>query len=288
MLSEMRVISVKPRGPLSDHVYWMAYYDSFDADDTGFRMMSEGTVDILIPLEGQTEITACASNQGLVAVSEPALVGPQQSYRVYDTSKCTRALGIVFSAGGAARFLGPQIDVLTDSIAPAADVLGPGIRALHQRLLEESDPTRMFAVVQAYLRARFDPELPHAQEIDYAVSAIRRGQTDGRSLVSFAEKTIGFSHKHFVELFKRSVGLTPRRYQQIIRFNRMLEYSRQSPGVPWTRIATTFGYADPSHLAKDFHRLAGMTPGEYHRAPWTHRQVLSEAASAAAEPAVGA
>ncbi|TVQ21307.1 MAG: AraC family transcriptional regulator [Spirochaetaceae bacterium] len=286
MLSEMRIISATPAQPLGDHVYWIAYYDSFDANDTGFRMMSEGTVDLLIPLEGQTEITASASKKGLVAVAEPALVGPQQSYRIYDTSRCTRALGIVFASGGAARFLGPQIDALTDSIVPATDILGPDIRALHQRLLEESDPQRLFRIVEAYLRGHFDPDPQHANEIDFAVSAIRRGQTAGISLVDFAEDTIGFSHKHFVELFKRSVGLTPRRYQQLIRFNRMLEGSRLSPGVSWTEIAAAFGYADPSHLAKDFHRFAGMAPGEYQRSVWTHRQVLSDPTSARAEPTV--
>ncbi|MFW6313652.1 MAG: DUF6597 domain-containing transcriptional factor [Spirochaetota bacterium] len=274
----MRVISARPTGPLSTYVYWFAYYDGFAAEDRGFRMIPEGTVDILFPLEGRTTITTGASNAPGVTVWEPALVGPQQSYSIYDTSECTRAFGIVFTPGGAARFLGPQIGELTNSIIPARDVLGPAFRVLHERLPEDQDPSRIFNVAEAFLRKRFDPELRYAEEIDFAIAAIRRGETANISLADFAENTIGFSPKHFVELFKRRAGLAPKRYQQIVRFNRMLERCRLYPPVTWSRLAPAFGYVDHSHLAKDFHRLAGITPGEYLRAAWTHRQVFSETA----------
>lgn len=276
MVSEMRVISARPTGPLSTYVYWLAYYDGFAPEDRGFRMIPEGTVDILFPLEGQTTIATSASRDRGVTISEPSLVGPQQSYSIYDTSQSVRAFGIVFTPGGAARFLGSQIGELSNSIVPARDVLGSEVRVLHERLLENQDPSRIFGVAEAFLRKRFDPELRYAEEIDFAIAAIQRGETANVSLADFAENAIGFSPKHFVELFKRRVGLAPKRYQQIVRFNRMLERCRLSPGITWSRLATAFGYVDQSHLAKDFQRLAGVTPGEYLRATWTHRQVFAE------------
>ena len=272
----MNVISVRPDGPLREHVYWLAYYDGFTARDRGFRMLPEGTVDLLIPLAGRTTITAGASQGGGVNVGEPALIGAQRGYSMYDTSECSRAFGIVFTPGGAARFLGPRVGELTDSIVPARDALGSNVSVLHERLLADSEPIRMFGTAETFLRGLFDPDLRYAAEISYAVSAIRRGDTDRVSLVDFSEQTIGFSHKHFVELFRRHVGLGPKRYQQIVRFNRMLERCLRSPRMPWSRLAREFGYADPSHLVKDFRRFAGMTPGDYLRAPWTHRQVLAE------------
>lgn len=274
----MRVVSARPTGPLSTYVYWFAYYDGFAADDSGFRMIPEGTVDILFPLEGRTTITSGAVKDRGVTVSEPGLVGPQQSYSIYDTSQSARAFGIVFTPGGAARFLGPRVGELTNAIIPARDVFGPAFGVLHEQLLETQIPSRIFSIAETFLRERFDPELRYAEEIDFATAAIRRGDTANISLANFAEETIGFSPKHFVDLFKRHVGLTPKRYQQIIRFNRMLERCRLYPPVTWSRLAPTFGYVDQSHLAKDFDRLAGITPGDYLKATWTHRQVFSETA----------
>lgn len=128
----------------------------------------------------------------------------------------------------------------------------------------------------AYQSHSFSSELRYAGEIDYAISAIRRGLTADTSLVAFAANTIGFSHKHFVELFTRQVGLTPTRYQQMSHFNEMLERCRLSPQLSWRQLTLLFGYADSSHLIKDFHRFAGMTPGDYLKGVWTHRQVISE------------
>lgn len=272
----MNVITLRPEGVLREYVYWYAYYDGFAPEDHGFRMISEGTVDILIPLEGQSTITTGQGREGAIAVVEPVLIGPQESYSIYDTSRCVRAIGIVFAPGAAAKFLGPRMGELTNSIIPARDALGPAVRVLSEQLLEEQDPYRMFGIVEAFLRRQFDPELRNAEEIDYAVAAIRRGETAKDSLVTFAEKTIGFSHKHFVELFRRHVGLSPKRYQQIIHFNGMLDRCRISPRGTWRELAPAFGYADPSHLVKDFRRLAGMTPGDYLRKTWSHREVLSE------------
>ncbi len=273
----MNVTSVRPAGLLGKSVYWFAYYDGFGAADHGFRMLSEATVDILIPLEGRTVVAANQSNLKVVAAAEPLLIGPQKSFNLYDTSMCSRAFGIVFAPGGAARFIGPQAGRLTNCILPARDVLGPRLRILHDRLREESDPGVMFQIAEAYLRTHYTPDLKYAAEIDYAISAIRDGKTAHTSLVDFAERTIGFSHKHFVELFSRHVGLTPKRYQQISHFNSVLRRCRTSPHLTWRELSTLFGYADPSHLSKDFHRFAGMTPSDYLSKDVSHRQVLSEA-----------
>jgi len=131
------------------------------------------------------------------------------------------------------------------------------------------------------VRCKSDRPLRHLGErsgIRNRVHAGRSGETANISHADFAQSTIGFSPKHFVELFKRHVDLTPKRYQQIIRFNRMLERCRLYPSVTWSRLAPAFGYVDQSHLAKDSHRLAGIAFGDYLRATWTHRQVFFETA----------
>lgn len=284
MVSEMNVISALPSSRLRDYVYWFAYYDGFTPGDLGFRMIPEGTVDILIPLEGFAMISSGGSNNSRVEAARPALIGPAQAYTVYDTSSCSRAFGIVFKPGGSARFLGAEVQALTNSIIPADDILGPGVRVLRERLLEEPDPRRMFGIANSFLRRRFEPELRYAEEIEYAVAAIRRGDTFGSSLMDFAENTIGFSHKHFVDLFKRHVGLSPKRYEQIVRFNHLLVHTRHSGQINWKHLAPAFGYVDASHLSKEFRLLAGMTPGEYLRMTWTHRQVVADAEAQLRDP----
>lgn len=59
--------------------------------------------------------------------------------------------------------------------------------------------------------------------------------------------------------FREQIGLTPKAYANIVRFNRALELAR-GPKATWAEIALDCGYYDQSHLVRDFQRFAGRAP----------------------------
>jgi AraC-like DNA-binding protein len=73
----------------------------------------------------------------------------------------------------------------------------------------------------------------------------------------------GFSHTHFIQLFREQVGLTPKLFGRIRRFQMLL--GRIDKGLPlnWADAATDCGYFDQAHLIHDFRAFAGVTPLEY-------------------------
>jgi AraC-like DNA-binding protein len=79
--------------------------------------------------------------------------------------------------------------------------------------------------------------------------------------VAAAGRASGRSHRSFVELFRRAVGLTPKRYCRVRRFQRALALPRGSLGA----LALAAGYSDQAHFTREFRALAGLTPGEYRR-----------------------
>jgi AraC family transcriptional regulator len=73
---------------------------------------------------------------------------------------------------------------------------------------------------------------------------------------------VGLSKFHFDRLFKRTIGLSPSRYQIDMRMNearRLLRETRKSV----LEVALDVGYTNPSHFAKLFRRENGLTPSEY-------------------------
>ena len=66
--------------------------------------------------------------------------------------------------------------------------------------------------------------------------------------------TIGLSAKRFIEQFEREVGVTPKRYCRIRRFQRALTLSHHDRRVDWTRVAMDCGYFDQAHFIHDFNR----------------------------------
>ena len=75
----------------------------------------------------------------------------------------------------------------------------------------------------------------------------------------------GMSHRHFVSLFRDEVGMTPKLFMCVQRFQRAIGIAEEFPGADWARVALDCGYGDQSHLIRDFTAFAGCTPGRYLR-----------------------
>lgn len=76
----------------------------------------------------------------------------------------------------------------------------------------------------------------------------------------------GFSHRHIVRVFTEAVGVPPKTYLRLRRFNRALEHLHAAPEAALADVAASVGYADQAHMTREFQAFAGLTPGRYRRA----------------------
>ena len=72
-------------------------------------------------------------------------------------------------------------------------------------------------------------------------------------------RKLGFSQEHLIRRFREQVGLTPKAYANILRFEHALAQARAKTGH-WSEIALNCGYYDQAHLVRDFQRYAGRAP----------------------------
>ena len=81
-------------------------------------------------------------------------------------------------------------------------------------------------------------------------------------------RSSGYSHRRFIALFSRSVGLTPKAYCRVLRFQDVLRRARRRMSASLIDIAADAGYSDQSHFTREFREFAGVTPADYRgRAP---------------------
>lgn len=76
---------------------------------------------------------------------------------------------------------------------------------------------------------------------------------------------VGYSQKHFIDLFKKYVGVSPKSYLRIIRFQKVILEIEKNREINWSTIAYDCGYYDQSHFINDFKKFSGFTPNEYLR-----------------------
>lgn len=81
-----------------------------------------------------------------------------------------------------------------------------------------------------------------------AVSIPRLSRTDQLSL------------RQFERIFRADVGMSPKVFARVARFQSAVDAKLHNPGRTWLEIAHSFGYYDQMHMIHDFESLGRNTP----------------------------
>jgi AraC-like DNA-binding protein len=84
-----------------------------------------------------------------------------------------------------------------------------------------------------------------------------RGQVEIRALAADA----GVSKRYLERMFQERVGIGPKAFARIVRFQRVLN----TTGANWAAVAAEAGYFDQAHLARDFKAFTGESPAAWAR-----------------------
>lgn len=87
----------------------------------------------------------------------------------------------------------------------------------------------------------------------------------GDIVVSAVAKEVGLGERTFERRFKSVVGLTPRLFARIRRFQRTLHLLRAGDYNKLSDIAYAADYADQSHYIRSFKEFTGISPLEFRR-----------------------
>jgi AraC-like DNA-binding protein len=78
-------------------------------------------------------------------------------------------------------------------------------------------------------------------------------------------RATGYSHRWLTERFRAEVGLAPKAFARVVRFENAFERLGRLDRVRWAEFALDCGYYDQAHLVRDFREMAGATPTEVFR-----------------------
>ena len=70
-------------------------------------------------------------------------------------------------------------------------------------------------------------------------------------------------YRQFKRIFTNNVGMSPKEYYRVVRFQRVLYLLQNNPGMELVDLAYSCGFYDSSHLVKDFKEFTGCSPTQY-------------------------
>ncbi|HYR85206.1 MAG TPA: helix-turn-helix transcriptional regulator [Terriglobia bacterium] len=238
-----------PAKPLSEFVGLFWYWQGHDVPYSKERVLPMGTVELVIQL-------------GSHKTSDSGISGARSESLVIERTSQDQLLGIHFKPGGAFPFLGFPFGDLHNIGITLGDLWGE-TRARHLLcLLHEARTIEMkFQVLENWLLRIADRPLKHHPAVSFA---IREFQNNPGLLTSAdVAETVGFSQRRFIELFRNEVGLTPKLFCRVQRFQEVLGMIHKRDTVDWLDIALSRGYSDQSHFIHDFREFSGLSPTEY-------------------------
>jgi AraC-like DNA-binding protein len=88
--------------------------------------------------------------------------------------------------------------------------------------------------------------------------------------------TLGISERRLLTVFSEDVGLSPKQWTRVRRFQRALRALHQGDELRWAELAVACGYADQSHFSRDFRSFSGIDPTTYSaaRGRWQNHVLL--------------
>jgi AraC-like DNA-binding protein len=260
----MEYLARTPSPPL-DAFIERIWYCSDAPTHTRERVLPGGGIDLVINLaEDEIRIYDPANPRSVRAHSGTVFRGTSTRSSLIDPRQRASVIGAHFRPGGAFPFLGISPSEIVDSYVQLDDLWGAAGRNLREQLLEAGSPSERFRLVEAALLWRLRRARPGHPAARAAVDAFRAGGNDLR--VADVATLVGLSHRGFIEVFKREVGLTPKLYARLQRFHRAKERIAALGGPPsWATFAIECGYFDQSHMIREFVGFSGISPTSYLR-----------------------
>jgi AraC-like DNA-binding protein len=188
--------------------------------------------------------------------------GPQSSYYVAGPKPQGAVVGVSFRPGAAGALLGTSMQELADRHVALDAIWGARGVHLRDRLMSAAGPRDMFRLLEYSLTARIQRPLLIHPAVVRALAPTPAGASSLQKVADL-QRASGYSPRHFIALFRSAVGLNPKHYFRIRRFNFAVRLMAAGGGQGLGDIAAAAGYSDQAHLAREFREFAGVAPTQY-------------------------
>jgi AraC-like DNA-binding protein len=229
----------------------------------GFRRRetATGQIAIIISFGDPIDLVEMTNSASGGQRLESFVVGLHEGYAVTEHPGEQHGVQVDLTPLGAARLLGAPPHALANEVVALDDAFGPAARELVDRLACAPDWAARFELLDRFLvaRAADGPDLD--RPVAWAWSQLARSY--GQVPIGVLADEIGWSRRHFWARFRAQIGLAPKPTSRVLRFRRAVDLLQAGPVRSIGDLAAACGYADHSHLVREFHSLAGCTPSQF-------------------------
>lgn len=169
---------------------------------------------------------------------------------------------IVFKPGALYRITGIPSCEITNAYLDAGLFFDSEIKTVNHRLNECCTHKEMVTVIENFLLKQVKVKSLDAHRID-VLADLMIGNSGSHTVDSLAKSSC-LSLRQFERVFNERMGVSPKYFSKVSRFENAFRMKNKNPGLDWLYIALHSGYYDYQHLVKDYKSLTQKTPTQFH------------------------
>ena len=271
----MELIFRPPIAPLRPYCNFLTYYAGAMPAHARERLLPDGTANIIIDLTERPKRLFESPEGGAGRDFRRAWISGLHRRAIIIEAQLHSSMLILNLNPVAVRLLtGHDASAFADRVEDLQAVIGAGAEDLRELVLEARGAEARLKTAETWMLGRLAAREP-PRAVAHMLARIATGPSAPVGLI--AEET-GLTDRQLRNLFSAWVGVSPKQYQRLARFQRLL--LALSPGrgvvlddlnlegaglgeIDWARLAASLGYADQPHLVHEFSTFAGVTPSAY-------------------------
>lgn len=245
----MNYQQILPAAPLRKYVryFWMLEDDSTDFLSKTFKIMSDGLPGLIF--QEKPNAFFDKENQSLPQLF---LYGQTSRHTEHKATGSFRNIGVYFQPTALKSVFGIDANELTDLHINISDLTKTTIA---EQLVNTPTLAQQMELLSTFFVKRADRQKAENEKVNLATVQLRQGKN-----LRAIQTDLNISERSLERYFKQYVGISPKLYARISRFQSTLENLRKTKPGRLTNIAYQNGYFDQSHFIRAFQEFAGTNP----------------------------
>ena len=254
---DLSFLRLPPSPDLAPHVenFWFMQGAGPPAMPDGHRILPDGSMEFVFQLGSPFRER---QRDGRWRLQGRFLIVGQMERRVdIRPSGLIHTVGVHFRPAGVAAFVPGDLSRFTNRIQPLGAAIEEDVVSLGRRLKASRTPEHKVEVLEDFLRGRRlqgDPAM--AQAASRLLAGV--GSVDIQSMAG----QFRLSDRQFRRRFQAAVGLPPKKFSRLTRFQRIFEARQEQDARAWSLAALDCGYYDQAHFNRDFRAFTGVKPSD--------------------------
>lgn len=225
------------------------------------KLLPDGSVDLLIDLsETPKKLFHNEDGTSYTTFKKSWISGMKTDYILIDAS-VSNMIGVHFKPGGCYPFVDFPMAELNNATVEADCIWGNEIHSIREAILHEPDIDKRFLIMENFMLQKDKGRMDNHVLVHYSVGQLVTAPQMW-TIKNLSDKT-GITQKHLITLFKKHVGLSPKMFSRIYKFQKVIRLIEQQKKVDWSLLAYECGYFDQAHFIKEFQSFSGINPVSY-------------------------